>query len=397
MENDKKEKIELTKQEKEELLKVAESLEGYKKIKAYHLAGLSDTASKYADEWLREKNSNEEEPWYPPNWKILEKKHKLDKDRISYNPDLIKSGLINTDFRADSMHPTKEEIKTIDDVFATFDIDYKERGKFFKNYIKKFEEDSLVYTTKDKEHIDWGKFNFFDTEETVRQGETGYSNLAERIGISRKNIVTQYLNELFDQNLNDMCDLLGGDFGKKVLKFVKKENVPDEQILGLADKVMNNYKGKNKPSLSFYFLSELSKFLKDGLPSELVIKTLKTHVENGGMLYEMDKIERGEKVFYEEIKHYAEMPELREKSLRNKIEENIYCEEEIEYGIKEFGLNPQEGWLRDILENRIAERKNKFDEDSIEYALNFGKKYDLLPKEEIAALKRKLKVVKMLE
>ena len=129
-----------------------------------------------------------------------------------------------------------------------------------------------------------------------------------------------------------------------------------------------------------------------------MLKILKDYINSGGKLWEGRGDEYPAILSFIDIKEDHSIKILREKSLRSEIEGGPVCvAERVEYAIKEFNLNPKEGWLKKSLE-KILEKwgrtNEKFELSSVIY---IGKNYRLLTQEEIEKLERKLKLVERLK
>lgn len=384
-----------TNQEQKEMLRIAEDLEkeerrkgfiGYESMKAYCLAGRSDIALNRANALLEERHTSSA-PYEPKNWGILKIKEVLDEYGLTYNSDSVKSGIINTFVHAGYENPSQKEIHNIEDILVSYEINPEDRKNFFVNIRERIKEK--------RPYDEIASFAFGGKE-------TGYSNLASFTGVSRKDVVTHYLEGLFEPENAKQMYWSGDDFiHKELSKFVERENIDGKQIVGLVEKAMSGFKdiltGKPDYQTYYHFLTKINQVSRVHLPKETIIITLKDHIENGGSLPEHGE---GESKFikeelYGQVKDDPEILQLRKQYFKNEIENGDF--REVEYGIEKVGLNPEEGWVKNALESVLTDRENKFDKDSIDSAIYIGKKYNLLSQKKIDTLEMRLKLIKSLE
>lgn len=383
----------ISENEKKEILGLAETLYGKERLKAYKLVDEPKLELDYANELLIAKDDNYGrgpcafEPYKAKDWKVLRIKNIFDEERFFYDGNAVREGLMNTHIDVYDDRPSKEHIKTIDNILTCHDIDEEKRRSFFVK---------LRERAKEKVGCDETSIFVFGLKETA------YSALASHTSVPRKQIVDHYLDHLFKEK--DINHLLYIDnLSTKLLSFMQKENIDEEEIVSRTIKAVRDYKpgffsGKDKKLDSYYFINEMSKIPTLKFPKDFVIKILKDYVKAGGELWERHCKESPAILSFHDVLNDPEVRKLREKSLRQEIESKPVClVERVNYGIREFNLNPKEGWLRKSLENTINEWSKRNEKFELSATIYIGRTYELLSREEIEKLERKLELVKQLK
>lgn len=388
-------------QEQEEILEIARTLYGEERIKAYQLAGRDDLAREYANELLVADGDNYGKgpyafnPYTLENWEVLRRKQKFDERGISYDLEAVKKGLRNTYIDVYQDRPSKEGIESIDDIFDDYDLSDEERMDFFVGMRERGKEGCW------SDEI--GRFCF-------GLEETGYSNLAARTGVSRKKVVAHYLDNLFFNERTGVNYLVFKDFlSEKLWVFMQKEDIDGEEIVSRAIRAVEEYKPSyvrpipelarsDKTSRLYHLIDELSEIPTVKFPKDFVIKILNDYVKIGGELSEGYRIKELPPILSRSnMENDPSVRNLREESIRHEIERGPVCLlERVDYAIKEFGLDPKEGWLREALDSHLERWKDRSEEFELISAIYVGREYGLLPQEDIVNLERRLELVKKL-
>lgn len=379
--------------EQEDFLALAKDLYGEERIKAYQLAERPDLAKKYANELLIGEGFNYGrgpqtlDPYAPECWEVLRQKERFDKNGVPYDIKAVKKGLIGSHFFVYERCPSKEGIKTIDDVFDTYGLTEDERISFFVRI------------------RDAGKEQIHPVHDEVsgfclgRLEDTGYSNLAERTGVSRKEVVAFYLDQFFERGVDRLA--FNEELSTKLHSFMLRESVAAEEVIRRAIKAVEEYEpsdrieGTGRP---YYLIDELSRIPRVKFTRDFVLRVLNEYVKSGGELREGYQGHYPAMLGFTDLEHDAGVKALREESLRNEIERGPICLlERVRYAVKEFGLNPQEGWLHRALRKHLSDWKERSAEFELSSAIAVGREYGLLSEEQVKALERRLSVVKKIK
>jgi len=393
-----KDKNEFSGYTQKEILAVVDSLYGVKKIHAYVAAGKPDLAYNSANEELRTARVSERyslpeamPPYTADNWPILLQKKKFDEQGIAYDSAVAIEKLKNTQLWTTEtpLHPTIAELKTIDDLLETNGLNDAERKDFLANSREKAKKE--VESDKICHFFYHGK-------------ETAYSSLAKYTGVPRKDVALHYLDSLFEKILSNNLSL-PNELPQDIEKFIKKENIAVNELVPRLENVMQAYTAKSSGekekavSQSYWLARYVSNVPGVEFPKKLAASILKEYVNNGNSLYEWSYRNDGKgdvPSFIKGMEKDNDILPLREKSM--KLEMAVHCEVGItEYAIREFNLDPKEGWLGTTLKNHLNKWKKSDDADNLESAVSIGRKYALLSKEEIEKLERKYKLIKLLK
>lgn len=387
-------KNELSNYTEEEILEIAETLYGIERIRAYKIAGRADLEKEYANELLIAKDDHYGRgpcafsPYDADNWEVLRQKKRFDKEVIFYDNEAIRDGLINTNIEVYTNDPSYDGIKNIEGVLSSYDINKEERIKFFVKLREKAKE--KIWADEISQFV----FGLKDT---------GYSNLAAHTRVSRKDVAIHYLDGLFTKyDLEDLVHI--DDLSTKLMGFMEKEKIDGEEIVLRSINKIKNYKPRHlklatprdKASEPYYLIKELSKIPSLRFPRDFTIRTIENYVKHGGELWEGHHQEF--LFILNEIKDDIRVRALCEKSLRKEIENGPVCLlDRVEYGVKEFGLNPKEGWLKKSLEKTLKKWSKTNEKFELSAAIYIGRKYELLSNEEIEKLERKLDLIERLK
>jgi hypothetical protein len=380
-----------------EALEIAGGLHGKERIKAYNLAGRTDLALNYANELLIGQGFNYGRgpqtfsPYTKENWEVLRQKKEFDDEGIHYNPEAVKKGLLGTYIGIYLENPSQSDIDRIDGILAKNNANLEERTNFF---VALREEAKKRASEEDHSRFVFGG------------KETPYAALASHTGIPRKEVALFHLRGVFtpDKIRSVMCNR--DHWAEELGALIRREKIEGEEVLKLAEKVANEYKpcwfsstyNLDKARYRYELFNGISE-AGISLPRKTTIKLLREYVKAGAELFEEyypDK--KYLDPLYRTMKDDPEVKALRELSLRHEIERGPLCVfERIEYGIKTFGLNPKAGWLGKSLETHLKRWRKGSEEWKIGSALYAGEKYGLLPKEEVASLKRRLELIKSIK
>jgi len=383
----------------EEILAVVDSLYGVKKIQAYIAAGKPDLAYNTANEELRTARVSERyslpeamPPYTADNWPVLSEKKKFDKQGIPYNSNVAKEKLKNTELwtRLDPPHPTLAELKTIDALLENNGLNEGERKNFLANAREKAKKgvcgDEISY--------------FFYSEK-----ETAYSLLAAYTGIPRKEVSLHYLDSLFLGVIKNEMHIIN-ELSQNITKFIKRENIPASALVSRLEKAIQTCDAstcdasssreneKDRASKVYWLAMHLNGISGVEFPKKTAVDIFKKYVNSGNIVSEWNGYWSTPDAF----KKDKEVLALREKAMRREMESSFSLRM-IKYAIREFNLDPKEGWLGTTLKKQLNKWKKSDDDDggNLANAISIGRQYALLSKEEIENLERKYKLIKLLK
>lgn len=386
--------------EQKELLAIAESLYGEERIRAYQLANRPDLAREYANELLIGEGLNfgrspkAYNPYTPECWQVLREKQRFDEKSISYDSLALKKGLANSYIEVYEDILSKEGIKTIDDILEAHGLNEEERTKFFVKIRERGKEQ--IRSVCDE------VYGFC----LGRLKETSYSNLAERIGVSRKEVVTFYLDHFFRSGVDNLA--FTDDLSLKLTSFLQREGLDGEEIVSRAMEAVENHElsyvspwpelaRTDKAKGQYYLIDALSKIPTVKFPRDFVLRILNEYVRSGGELQE-GYDDRTAAIGFTDLYNDPSVRALREESIKHEIERGPIClGERVEYAIKEFNLNPHEGWLNKALRQHMSKWTKDVREFDLSSAIYFGREYGLLSGKKIKSLERKLGLVKKIK
>ena len=385
--------------EQKEILAIAKGMYGEERIKAYQLANRPDLVKEYADELLICEGVNFGEgprafsPYSPECWQVLIQKQEFDKKGISYDSGAVKKGLANTHMDIYEDRPSKDGVKTIDAILEAHGLNEEEGMDFFVKLRKQGEERTHPSYADDE------VLGFC----LGRLKETGYSNLAERTGVPRKEVVASYLDSFFKRGVDHLRFI--DDLSLKLWTFMQRENVGGEKIVSRAVKAIQDYmptefaNSRDVASHLYYFVNGLSTIPSVKFSRDIILMVLNRYVKSGGELREGYGLHPDHAMFaFKDLQNDPNVRALREESIRNEIERGPICiGERVEYAIKEFNLNPHKGWLKKALKQHMSKWLKDSREFDLSSAIYFGREYGLLSEEEIESLGRKLDLIKMIK
>lgn len=384
--------------DQQELLTLAQEFYGEERIRAYQLAGREDLAREYANELLIGERFNYGRgpqafgPFLHDNWEVLQTKKKFDEQEIPYDIDAVRKGVRNT-YCFNLHYPYAQEIKNIEDVLQENELTEKERQDFFARIRERAKWNSWVDETS------YFVFNLKETE---------YSALAAHTGIPRGGVVSHYLNNIFGLNKqkrdrgekSPIDSALGHlvyieDLETKLQKFMEKENVDAQEIVSRAMKAINELQpdeyNRHRPYL---LVNSLSRIIGVKFPKGVVIKILEDYLTDERHVLN-EYCEGGPTMIrFTDIQYDPRITELRRKYVLREIENgHLGVIRRTEYAVRELGLNPAKGKLKQTLKKWVQKYKDTTYPSELEELISAGKKYGLLSEDEISSFEKKLEIV----
>lgn len=363
----------------EEIIKIASTQNTENQMDIYTKIGRLDLATKLADERIKDainRVSSFSEDIDAAYWA-----EKCDERNIPYDKQILMEKINSTEITVSPDFPTKDQLQTIEEKLKNNDLSNEEREALFnRNY----------YELKKKYHD-----RVSDIKAFVKEGKkTGFYNLGEHIGLSREQIVLDYLDLMFQPSpsgysySNFTLDVFH-EWEQMFSDFVNRENIDPKEITSRAREIIE----KLEPRKKYGFAHSIAKSGKLELTDKETIKLLKEHSKH----YDLTPDWTDSPLVNEDV--FNEAKPLIQKSLEKHVMNprvSTNTKDTIQYGIEHFGWSPEQGFLYDALENIAGHADKSLDDWDIRDAINLLSEYPNY-ENKISALKERFNSIRELK